>query len=205
MANAGIAPVGRSAAIDPADFERTIEVNLLGVWRASAPRFRSRCAQGYILPTASLAAAGTRPCSGHYAATKAGVEAIIELAPPGDLAHRHARRRRLLQLHRHRWSVRASTHPPAQLHSDGHAGRRSARPAPRPTAGEAIMRGIERRSHRLCAALGAAGAMGAACCSRWTSAATTTSRRGGAARGGGAAHAPGRADCKESAGTAAPP
>ena len=33
IANAGIAPIGTVATIDPADFERTIEINLLGVWR----------------------------------------------------------------------------------------------------------------------------------------------------------------------------
>ena len=33
MANAGIAPVGMVRSTDPAAFERTIEINLLGVWR----------------------------------------------------------------------------------------------------------------------------------------------------------------------------
>src|SRR5512132_190999 len=32
VANAGVAPVGMVRAIDPAAFERTIEINLLGVW-----------------------------------------------------------------------------------------------------------------------------------------------------------------------------
>src|SRR4051794_33429767 len=33
VANAGVAPTGMVRSMDPAAFERTIEVNLLGVWR----------------------------------------------------------------------------------------------------------------------------------------------------------------------------
>jgi NAD(P)-dependent dehydrogenase (short-subunit alcohol dehydrogenase family) len=77
IANAGIAPIGTVATIDPADFERTIEINLLGVWRtvrAALPYVTQR--SGYILPIASLAAALHMPLMAHYAATKAGVEAF---------------------------------------------------------------------------------------------------------------------------------
>ena len=79
IANAGIAPVGTVATIDPADFERTIEINLLGVWRtvrATLPHVVQR--RGYILPIASLAAAMHGPLMAHYAATKAGVEAFAD-------------------------------------------------------------------------------------------------------------------------------
>ena len=50
IANAGIAPFGTVATIDPDAFERTIEVNLLGVWRTvrtALPHVVAR--QGYIL------------------------------------------------------------------------------------------------------------------------------------------------------------
>jgi NAD(P)-dependent dehydrogenase (short-subunit alcohol dehydrogenase family) len=87
IANAGIAPVGTVSSIDPADFERTIEINLLGVWRtvrATLPCVIER--RGYILPIASLAAALHLPLMAHYAATKAGVEAFSN-SLRGEVAH----------------------------------------------------------------------------------------------------------------------
>jgi NAD(P)-dependent dehydrogenase (short-subunit alcohol dehydrogenase family) len=87
IANAGIAPIGTVATIDTADFERTIEVNLLGVWRtvrATLPHVVAR--RGYFLPIASLAAALHMPLLAHYAATKAGVEAFAD-ALRGEVAH----------------------------------------------------------------------------------------------------------------------
>ncbi len=77
--NAGIAPIGTVQTIDPDAFERTIEINLLGVWRtvrAALPHVIER--RGYILPIASLAAALHLPLMAHYAATKAGVEAFSD-------------------------------------------------------------------------------------------------------------------------------
>jgi NAD(P)-dependent dehydrogenase (short-subunit alcohol dehydrogenase family) len=87
IANAGIAPFGTVATIDPADFEKTIEVNLLGVWRTvrtALPHVVAR--QGYILPIASLAAALHPPMLAHYAATKAGVEAFAD-SLRGEVRH----------------------------------------------------------------------------------------------------------------------
>ena len=87
IANAGIAPIGTVATIDPAAFERTIEINLLGVWRtvrAALPHVVER--RGYILPIASLAAALHMPLMAHYAATKAGVEAFSD-SLRGELRH----------------------------------------------------------------------------------------------------------------------
>jgi len=89
IANAGVAPVGTVLTIDPADFERTIEVNLLGVWRtirAALPHVVQR--RGYVLPIASLAAAVHAPLMAPYTASKAAVEAFAdslraELAPTG--------------------------------------------------------------------------------------------------------------------------
>jgi len=79
LANAGIATVGMVRSIDPVAFERTIEINLLGVWRtvrACLPYVIER--RGYILPTASLAAAAHSPGMAAYAASKAGVEAFAD-------------------------------------------------------------------------------------------------------------------------------
>jgi NAD(P)-dependent dehydrogenase (short-subunit alcohol dehydrogenase family) len=91
IANAGIAPIGTVATIDPDAFERTIEINLLGVWRtvrATLPYVVER--RGYVLPIASLAAAVHMPLMAHYAATKAGVEAFSN-SLRGELAHTGAK------------------------------------------------------------------------------------------------------------------
>jgi NAD(P)-dependent dehydrogenase (short-subunit alcohol dehydrogenase family) len=79
IANAGIAPAGMTRLMDPAAFERTIEVNLLGVWRtvrACLPHVIER--RGYVLVVASLAAAAHGPGMAAYAASKAGAEAFAD-------------------------------------------------------------------------------------------------------------------------------
>jgi NAD(P)-dependent dehydrogenase (short-subunit alcohol dehydrogenase family) len=89
IANAGVAALTPVAGGDPEIFERTIDVNLLGVYytlRAAAPQISHD--RGYALAIASLAAAVHAPLMGAYAAAKAGVEALantlrIELAPSG--------------------------------------------------------------------------------------------------------------------------
>jgi len=89
VANAGIAPWGPIRTIEPEAFERTIEVNLLGVWRTirtALPHVIER--KGYVLPIASLAAAIHGPVIGHYNAAKAGVDGFanalrMEMRPYG--------------------------------------------------------------------------------------------------------------------------
>jgi NAD(P)-dependent dehydrogenase (short-subunit alcohol dehydrogenase family) len=89
IANAGLQFMGRMATMPREQFERTIEVNLLGVWRTDRAVLdeivRNR---GYLLNVASLAAASHAPLMGAYTASKAGVEAMtdalrVELAPTG--------------------------------------------------------------------------------------------------------------------------
>ena len=89
IANAGVAAQLPILGGNPEVFERTIEVNLLGVYytlRAAAPHISHD--RGYALAIASVAAAVQPPLMGAYAAAKAGVEALgntlrIELAPSG--------------------------------------------------------------------------------------------------------------------------
>ena len=90
VANAGISgPSSTVGAIDPAEFERVIEVNLLGVWRtvrATLPYVVER--RGYVLPIASVAATLPVGLLAAYAASKAGVEGFarslrMELAATG--------------------------------------------------------------------------------------------------------------------------
>jgi len=84
MANAGIAPPQTTvAAVDPAAFERVIDVNLLGVWRtvrATLPHVRAR--RGYLLLIASMAAAVHPPLMASYNIAKAGVEALADSLRP---------------------------------------------------------------------------------------------------------------------------
>jgi NAD(P)-dependent dehydrogenase (short-subunit alcohol dehydrogenase family) len=89
IANAGISFVDAVATAPVDHIERTLAVNLLGVWRtdrAVLPQIRER--KGYLLNIASLAAAAHAPLMAPYAASKAGVEAFtnslrVELAPTG--------------------------------------------------------------------------------------------------------------------------
>src|SRR5512134_73946 len=77
VANAGIAPAGMTRSIDPRAFERTLDVNLLGVWRtvrSSLPHVIER--NGYVLVIASLAAGLHGPGMSAYSASKAGAEAF---------------------------------------------------------------------------------------------------------------------------------
>jgi NAD(P)-dependent dehydrogenase (short-subunit alcohol dehydrogenase family) len=88
-ANAGIATAGPLRSQDLRSWERTIEINLLGVMytdRAAAQHLeRSR---GYLLNIASTAAVLRGPGMSAYCAAKAGVEALsdclrIEMQPLG--------------------------------------------------------------------------------------------------------------------------
>ncbi|WP_158879386.1 SDR family oxidoreductase [Amycolatopsis anabasis] len=77
IANAGIATTGFVRSVDPAAFEKVIEVDLLGVWRTfrvTLPHVIER--KGYLLAISSLAAITHAPGMANYAAAKAGVEAF---------------------------------------------------------------------------------------------------------------------------------
>ncbi|MFD4249546.1 SDR family oxidoreductase [Amycolatopsis thermoflava] len=77
IANAGIATTGFVRSVDPAAFEKVIEVDLLGVWRTfrvTLPHVIER--RGYLLAISSLAAITHAPGMANYAAAKAGVEAF---------------------------------------------------------------------------------------------------------------------------------
>jgi NAD(P)-dependent dehydrogenase (short-subunit alcohol dehydrogenase family) len=89
VANAGVAAQLPLVGGDPEIFERTIAVNLLGVYytlRAAGPHIAHNA--GYALAISSLAAAVHPPLLGAYCSAKAGVEALgdvlrVELRPSG--------------------------------------------------------------------------------------------------------------------------
>jgi NAD(P)-dependent dehydrogenase (short-subunit alcohol dehydrogenase family) len=149
IANAGIAPFGTVATIDPGDFERTIEVNLLGVWRTvrtTLPHVIAR--QGYILPIASLAAALHPPMLAHYAATKAGVEAFSD-SLRSEIAHTGTRVGVAYFSFIDTDMVREGLDSPAaNVLRDATPGPFS-KTAPLSAAGRAIERGVERRADKV--------------------------------------------------------
>ena len=89
VANAGISFMGTLSTAPVEQVERTLAVNLLGVWRTDrAVVGELRRSRGYLLNIASVAAISHAPMMGPYSAAKAGVEALtdslrLELAPHG--------------------------------------------------------------------------------------------------------------------------
>jgi NAD(P)-dependent dehydrogenase (short-subunit alcohol dehydrogenase family) len=150
VAGAGI--VGTAATIetiDPADFERVLEVNLLGVWRtlrATLPHVVER--RGYLLPIASIAAAIPSPLLNAYGVSKAGVEALgralrMEIAHTGTrvgVAYFGVIDTDLVR--------EATSQAPIARTRELLPGIVD-RPLPVGAAGKAIVRGIERRSSKV--------------------------------------------------------
>jgi NAD(P)-dependent dehydrogenase (short-subunit alcohol dehydrogenase family) len=89
VANAGIAFTGTLSSAPVEQVERTLAVNLLGVWRTDrAVLAELRRSRGYLLNVASMAAVMHAPMMGPYSSAKAGVEALtdalrLEVAPHG--------------------------------------------------------------------------------------------------------------------------
>lgn len=93
IANAGIAPpVTTVAAISVDDFERTVNVDLMGVWRTvKATEAHIRDSRGHIVLISSIYAFFNGALNASYAVSKAGVEQLgralrVELAPAGATA-----------------------------------------------------------------------------------------------------------------------
>ncbi|TCN35799.1 NADP-dependent 3-hydroxy acid dehydrogenase YdfG [Kribbella orskensis] len=77
VANAGIAAPGFSRSMDPAVWERVLDVDLYGVWRTvhvTLPHLLE--SKGYLLLVSSLAAVVHIPGLASYNVAKAGVEAM---------------------------------------------------------------------------------------------------------------------------------
>ncbi|HEX3518288.1 MAG TPA: short-chain dehydrogenase/reductase [Solirubrobacteraceae bacterium] len=149
IANAGIAYTGALATTPVENVERTLAVNMLGVWRTDRAVIAEVAKRrGYLLNISSLSAINHAPLMGPYTAAKAGVEALtdalrMEMAPSGtqvgcayfgfidtDL-------------------VRASFAQPSAQTLTGKMPGFIRNPAPLSKAIDAIELGIERRSARL--------------------------------------------------------
>ncbi|WP_205699055.1 short-chain dehydrogenase/reductase [Conexibacter sp. SYSU D00693] len=89
VANAGLSFIGTVETQPVEQWIRTIEVNLLGVYRTNRAAVRHvRERRGYVLNVASLSAVAHAPMMSAYTASKAGCEAMtdalrVELAPSG--------------------------------------------------------------------------------------------------------------------------
>jgi NAD(P)-dependent dehydrogenase (short-subunit alcohol dehydrogenase family) len=151
VANAGIASRGATTlAAEEDQFERVIEVNLLGVWRsvrAALPEIARR--QGHVVVVASIYAFFNGVGAAPYAMAKAGVEQFgralrVELAPHGasasvayfgyidtEMVHQAIDADPLVE--------RMMAASPKVLHKR----------LPPSEAGRAIVRGIERRQPRI--------------------------------------------------------
>ncbi len=146
IANAGVSAFAPVIAIRPEDFERTIEINLLGVWRtvrATLPHVIER--RGYVLPIASLAAVIHSPMMSAYAATKAGVEAFCDCLR-SEVAHTGTAVGCAYFGFIETDLVREGMAHPATEKMRAQGPRFMATPIPVERAGAAIVRGIERRS-----------------------------------------------------------
>lgn len=149
IANAGIAFTGALAHERIDHVERTLAVNLLGVWRTDRAVIDELVKRrGYLLNVSSLSAIVHAPMMGPYTAAKAGVEALtdalrMEMLPSGvqvgcayfgfidtDL-------------------VRASFAQPSAGAMTGRMPAFMRNPAPLSRAVDAIERGVRRRSARV--------------------------------------------------------
>jgi NAD(P)-dependent dehydrogenase (short-subunit alcohol dehydrogenase family) len=149
IANAGVAFTGSLINAPVEQVERTLAVNLLGVWRTDRAVLEQLIAhRGYLLNISSLSAIVHPPMIGAYATAKSGVDGLsdslrAELAPSGvrvgcayfgfldtDL-------------------VRAGYAQPSAQVANSSSPSFIRNPAPVSKAIDAIERGIERRSARI--------------------------------------------------------
>jgi NAD(P)-dependent dehydrogenase (short-subunit alcohol dehydrogenase family) len=149
IANAGIAFTGSLATAPVEQVERTLAVNLLGVWRtdrAVIDQIVKR--RGYLLNISSLSAITHSPMMGPYTTAKAGVDALSdalrqETIPSGAMVGCAYFGFLDTDL------VRAAFAEPSGEALSGRLPGFIGNPAPLSKAIDAIERGIERRSPRV--------------------------------------------------------
>jgi NAD(P)-dependent dehydrogenase (short-subunit alcohol dehydrogenase family) len=152
VANAGVGPPPDTIlTIEPAAFERTVDIDLLGQWRtlrATLPAIIER--RGHILVIASIYAFFNGVFNASYAASKAGIEQLTRAARV-ELAH-HGATAGVAYL------GFVETDLVADAFADAHVAevRRTlpafiTRPMPLPDAGAVLIGGIESRAARVAA------------------------------------------------------
>ena len=149
VANAGVAPNGTVASVDPAAFDRTIEVNLLGVFRtvrAALPHVTAR--RGYVLIISSASALVHTPMMAAYTASKAGVEAFGD-ALRMEVAHTGTKVGVAYFSFIDTDMVRRGLDRPSAQRARERVGGAFSRIAPLPEATDAIERGIATRARHV--------------------------------------------------------
>lgn len=150
IANAGVSGTPCTvAAIDPEEFERVIEINLLGVWRtvrATLPHVVER--RGYVLPIASIAAALPGPLLAAYTASKHGVDGFARSLRM-ELAHTGTRVGVGYFSFIDTDMVRDASASPGGGAALSALPGALGKPIPVGAAGKAIVRGVERRAKRV--------------------------------------------------------
>jgi len=149
VANAGIAASGTVLGQDPAAFDKTIEVNLLGAHRtlrAAGPHVVAR--RGYLLVVASAAAALHNPMMAAYSASKAGAEALANSLRQ-EVAHTGTRVGVAYFSFIDTDMVRTGFSWRSSEIMRERAGGPFNHVTPLPVAGERVVAGIERRARRI--------------------------------------------------------
>jgi NAD(P)-dependent dehydrogenase (short-subunit alcohol dehydrogenase family) len=149
IANAGVAFVGGLADSPMEEIERTLAVNMLGVWRTDRAVIGQIMEhKGYLLNISSLSAIAHSPLMGAYTTAKAGVDALtdalrMETAPSG--ARVGCAYFGFIDTDLVRGAYAQS---PTKLMNKGTPSF-IRKPAPLSSAIDAIERGVERRSSRV--------------------------------------------------------
>jgi NAD(P)-dependent dehydrogenase (short-subunit alcohol dehydrogenase family) len=149
VANAGIERVGSVRKQPPEEFERVIEVNLLGVYRTLRPAIEPVVERrGHLLAVSSMAATIAWPLGVAYGASKAGVDSLmrgLRLELLGTGATAGAAYFGYIDTS---MMERARRHPAVE-HTLTRSSRWMRRPNPPEAAAHAIADGIERRRARV--------------------------------------------------------
>jgi NAD(P)-dependent dehydrogenase (short-subunit alcohol dehydrogenase family) len=149
IANAGVQFNGALATTPVEQIERTLSVNLLGVWRTDRALIEQIVARrGYLLNISSLSAITHAPLLGAYSTAKAGVEALsdslrLETLPSG--ARVGCAYFGFIDTDLVRGGFAGSSGQAARSQMPGFIGK----PAPLSKAIDAIEDGVERRAARV--------------------------------------------------------
>jgi NAD(P)-dependent dehydrogenase (short-subunit alcohol dehydrogenase family) len=149
VANAGIERIGTVRTQSAEDFERVIEVNLLGVYRTLRPAIEPVVERrGHLLAVSSVAATMAWSLAVAYGASKAGVDSLMR-GLRSELLHTGATAGAAYFGYIDTSMMERSRSKPAVEHSFSRLPAWMQRPHPPEAAARAIVDGIERRKARV--------------------------------------------------------
>jgi NAD(P)-dependent dehydrogenase (short-subunit alcohol dehydrogenase family) len=149
VANAGIERMGTVRTQPAEDFERVIEVNLLGVYRTLRPALEPVVERrGHLLAVSSLAATMAFPLGAAYGASKAGVDSLMR-GLRAELLHTGATAGAAYFGYIDTSMMARARKSPAVEHSFSRWPAWMKRPNPPEAAAQAIVNGVEQRKARV--------------------------------------------------------